>query len=806
MKKKFIPIVALTSLITFGVLSTTLVSCNNNVVETIEVSSITLALSKNEVKVGETVTATVTINPTDASDKTYTLSASKEGVVTISGNTLTAIGAGEVVITATSTSGAKTATATLKVTENVVNVTDITLTLDKTTVLVGETINASVEVLPDNATNKNYTITSSDTAKLSVNGNVLTALKDGKVNVTVTSEDGNLTDTVEVTINPVDVDPTLTLTGETSLTVAAGVDLTLPVATAKDYDGTDITSEIIVEDYDDTSSISEDYKTFNSKIAGVHTVSYYVENASGNYDEAEVTVTVTPTNEETFDVSGYQDLEALKEYGTFKENFENGIQSPLYKGLTDSNRSSYLSATDEGISGNSLIVDFNKTAGNASYSLFMSGFKDYFIRGVPVTYEVSFDYKVLSNGANSGDCYVGLSWDDSNGLNKQFVSVTDGSVGHYTTKFTEVNVPDDDRNAYFFFFKLGPTSEPVKIAIDNIEVTAIEAAQSTIVVPTSEELMADGGFTFNWKERSSTFNQGETIIVNNIEDETIKNAILAHDTSFGEQVMKLTGRDDHTFAGLNATNMISGMELVIDFDYYSVDDSGLLVLPMASGVQNGTLSEGSGITTTTVDGNIKHINITYKISSGVNALNFYPQNANFEIYMGNMTVKLQESSVVIPEDETELGHKVGDSWTQTSRSFGSENKGFCEITNDFATPETVSGEGIGSTITRLKYSESAANCTVEWYQPSLQQLEAGHKYSIEVVYFIESIPEGSRFMLNFDNNVFLELENSVGYHKVTLDWTATISVNFFSFYAPESFANAVVYVASTTVTLTEIIK
>ena len=806
MKKKFIPIVALTSLITFGVLSTTLVSCNNDVVETIEVSSITLTLSKNEVKVGETVTATVTINPTDASDKTYTLSASKEGVVTISGNTLTAIGAGEVVITATSTSGAKTATATLKVTENVVNVTDITLTLDKTTVLVGETINASVEVLPENATNKNYTITSSDTAKLSVNGNVLTALKDGKVNVTVTSEDGNLTDTVEVTINPVDVDPTLTLIGETSLTVAAGVDLTLPVATAKDYDGTDITSEIIVEDYDDTSSISEDYKTFNSKIAGVHTVSYYVENASGNYDEAEVTVTVTPTNEETFDVSGYQDLETLKEYGTFKENFENGIQSPLYKGLTDSNRSSYLSATDEGISGNSLIVDFNKTAGNASYSLFMSGFKDYFIRGVPVTYEVSFDYKVLSNAANTGDCYFGLSWDGSNGLNKQFVSVTDGSVGHYTTKFTEVNIPDDDRNAYFFFFKLGATSEPVKIAIDNIEVTSIEAAQSTLVVPTSEELMADGGFTFNWKERSSTFNQGETIIVNNIEDETIKNAILAHDTSFGEQVMKLTGRDDHTFAGLNATNMISGMELVIDFDYYSVDDSGLLVLPMASGTQNGTLSEGSGITTTTVDGNIKHINITYKISSGVNALNFYPQNANFEIYMGNMTVKLQESSVVVPDDETELGHKVGDSWTQTSRAEGSVNKGFCEVTNDFITPETVTGEGIGSTITRFKYSDSAANCTVEWYQPGLQQLEAGHKYSIEVVYFIESIPSGSRFMLNFDNNVFLDLENGIGYHKVTLDWTATISVNNFSFYAPESFANAVVYVASTTVTLTEIIK
>ena len=806
MKKKFIPIVALTSLITFGVLSTTLVSCNNDTVETIEVSSITLALSKNEVKVGETVTATVTINPTDASDKTYTLSASKEGVVTISDNTLTAIGAGEVVITATSTSGAKTATATLKVTENVVNVTDITLTLDKTTVLVGETINASVEVLPDNATNKNYTITSSDTAKLSVNGNVLTALKDGKVNVTVTSEDGNLTDTVEVTINPVDVNPTLTLTGETSLTVAAGVDLTLPVATAKDYDGTDITSEIIVEDYDDTSSISEDYKTFNSKIAGVHTVSYYVENASGNYDEAEVTVTVTPTNEETFDVSGYQDLEALKEYGTFKENFENGIQSPLYKGLTDSNRSSYLSATDEGISGNSLIVDFNKTAGNASYSLFMSGFKDYFIRGIPVTYEVSFDYKVLSNAANTVDCYVGLSWDDSTGLNKQFVSVTDGSVGHYTTKFTEVSVPDDDRNAYFFFFKLGATSEPVKIAIDNIEVTAIEAAQSTIVVPTSEELMADRGFTFNWKERSSTFNQGETIIVNNIEDETIKNAILTHDTSFGEQVMKLTGRDDHTFAGLNATNMISGMELVIDFDYYSVDDSGLLVLPMASGVQSGTLSEGNGITTTTVDGNIKHINITYKISSGVNALNFYPQNSNFEIYMGNMTVKLQESSVVVPEDETELGHKVGDSWTQTSRSFGSQNKGFCEITNDFATPETVTGEGIGSTITRLKYSDSAANCTVEWYQPSLQQLEAGHKYSIEVIYFIEAVPEGSRFMLNFYNTEFLELQSGVGYHKVTLDWTAKFSVNFFSFYAPESFANAVVYVASTTVTLTEIIK
>ena len=60
-------------------------------------------------------------------------------------------------------------------------------------------------------------------------------------------------------------------------------------------------------------------------------------------------------------------------------------------------------------------------------------------------------------------------------------------------------------------------------------------------------------------------------------------------------------------------------------------------------------------------------------------------------------------------------------------------------------------------------------------------------------------------MLRLDS-VFLDLVSGVGYHKVTIDWKATVGVDFFSFYAPDSFANAVVYVASTTVTLTKINK
>ena len=75
MKKKFIPVIALASILTLGTVSATITSCAPTQ-EVIEVTAITLSLSKNSGKVGETITATVTINPTEASDQKYELTSS----------------------------------------------------------------------------------------------------------------------------------------------------------------------------------------------------------------------------------------------------------------------------------------------------------------------------------------------------------------------------------------------------------------------------------------------------------------------------------------------------------------------------------------------------------------------------------------------------------------------------------------------------------------------------------------------------------------------------------------------------------
>lgn len=91
---------------------------NNKKDDTIEVSSIKLSKSSLSLKVGENSTLTVTINPSNATDKKVTWSSSKKSVATVDSNgKVVAVGPGTAVITAKV--GNKTVTCTVTVTENV---------------------------------------------------------------------------------------------------------------------------------------------------------------------------------------------------------------------------------------------------------------------------------------------------------------------------------------------------------------------------------------------------------------------------------------------------------------------------------------------------------------------------------------------------------------------------------------------------------------------------------------------------------------------------------------------------------------
>lgn len=65
---------------------------------------------------------------------------------------------------------------------------------------VGEALNISPVFYPADATDKSFTL-SSDSSNISINGNRITAVSQGTAVLTVTSNDGSYSDTVEITVN-----------------------------------------------------------------------------------------------------------------------------------------------------------------------------------------------------------------------------------------------------------------------------------------------------------------------------------------------------------------------------------------------------------------------------------------------------------------------------------------------------------------------------------------------------------------------------------------------------------------------------
>ncbi len=86
-------------------------------------------------------------------------------------------------------------------TPSTVHVDSIEVTSDKAVLVVGETATLTVTILPENADDKTYTLTSSDTSLATVDGTVVTALAAGEVTITATSNDGAKVDSVTITIN-----------------------------------------------------------------------------------------------------------------------------------------------------------------------------------------------------------------------------------------------------------------------------------------------------------------------------------------------------------------------------------------------------------------------------------------------------------------------------------------------------------------------------------------------------------------------------------------------------------------------------
>ena len=195
-----------------------------------EVTKISLNKSSIELKVGGSEGLSASVEATGNPDKSVTWSSSDSSVATVSGGNVTGVKAGTATITASA--GGKTATCSVKVTEQAVSVTTVKLSADKMTVEPGKTATLTATVEPSNATDKSVTWSSSDTSVATVSGGTVTGVKAGTSTITATA--GGKSASCVVTVS----NSTVTVTGITldksSENLMVGKKLTLTAKVAPD--------------------------------------------------------------------------------------------------------------------------------------------------------------------------------------------------------------------------------------------------------------------------------------------------------------------------------------------------------------------------------------------------------------------------------------------------------------------------------------------------------------------------------------------------------------------------------------------
>ena len=159
----------------------------------VPVKDVLLSKTSAELTEGDELELTITVNPSDATNKNVTWSSSDETVAKVMNGKVTALKPGSAKITVTTEDGGKKAECAVTVVAKTYPVTGVTLDKASVELAEGDELQLVATVTPSNATNKNVTWSSSDETVAKVVGGKVTALKTGVAKITVTTSDGGKT-------------------------------------------------------------------------------------------------------------------------------------------------------------------------------------------------------------------------------------------------------------------------------------------------------------------------------------------------------------------------------------------------------------------------------------------------------------------------------------------------------------------------------------------------------------------------------------------------------------------------------------
>lgn len=164
-----------------------------------------ITLNKNELilEIGKSERLLASFNPVDAPNQAHTWNSTKPQIASVddTGN-VTGVEKGEAMISAKALDGGKVATCKVTIVDKIVLPTGMKLNKENVNLIEGEKFSLEVTVLPDNATDKQYTFQSKDEKIASVDkSGVITAQSPGNTEIEVKSTSGNLKKTCKVSVH-----------------------------------------------------------------------------------------------------------------------------------------------------------------------------------------------------------------------------------------------------------------------------------------------------------------------------------------------------------------------------------------------------------------------------------------------------------------------------------------------------------------------------------------------------------------------------------------------------------------------------
>lgn len=263
---------------------------------TVPVSGIQLSQTGAALTVGDTLTLTKTIYPSDATNQAVTWTSSSDAVASVDSNgKITAKTAGSAVITCKSVSdnsvvGICNVTVKAKVqTPSEIKVNKITLNKTTASVTKGKTLQLTATVTPGNATKKEvkWSTSNKNVAMVSPSG-LVTAKSAGTATITCTAQDGSgVKATCKITVkNPV-VKVTKVTLNKTTATLAPKETLTLKATVAP----TNATNKAVTWKSSNTkiATVSSSGKV-TAKAAGTVTITCRAKDGSGKKATCKITV------------------------------------------------------------------------------------------------------------------------------------------------------------------------------------------------------------------------------------------------------------------------------------------------------------------------------------------------------------------------------------------------------------------------------------------------------------------------------------------------------------------------------------